>query len=185
MERNKQQQQQQICLEERTYMAIDPGVKNTAVAVMRVCPQHKPFLLWSRTFSMDQNTMLRTVKPNADAANFMRKEIIKAIYEYSPECVLIEYQPPMMRSTTLRHLIRYNSWIEGFLFATVMETGVQAVHSSPSSVKSHFGIKSSTYHGTKKAVITTARCYVESLPRDMTDHVADCILMILHFNDTN
>jgi hypothetical protein len=154
--------------------------------VVKVCPSrlNESEILYSKTFDLSHSDDLSSFRPGLRAALSMKLEILDVIRDFKVSHVLVEYQPPINRARMLS-LIRWNSWVEGYLFGVCDSSMVRYSHSSPADVKKYFKIKERQYHKRKMACVKKAR---ELLPHETqirSDHVADCVLMIFHFYFTN
>lgn len=164
-------------------MSFDPGLKNTAMAIIKVSSNEKAVLLASEKFNMNADGIICAIRPYPPQALQMKLKIKQAIELYRPTVFLVEYQPPV----TMAHnqvLIRWNSWIEGYLFATLQElapAGSIIDHVTPNAVKAFFKIRERSYHMTKKAVITKAQQMIREFPDILDDHICDCVLLSLYY----
>jgi hypothetical protein len=168
-------------------MAIDPGLHNTAALVMRVpyvATAHCPEILWQQTYDLSQTNPAHPCRPNVEVALRMKIELQDAAKTYGVQRAIVEFQPPVSESRMLT-LIRWNSWIEGYVICA-LDGLLPVVHGNPAAIKHYFKIEEPTYHKRKTACVRKARELVPSLESEkMTDHVADCILMVMHSYLTN
>lgn len=161
---------------EMTYVAMDPGLKHCGVAILNVTQSEatRPTveILWSETYDLSG----AKTNPDSEKARELGDDILEKLFEFQPiDVVLIEYQPPL---NTLANpaLVRWNSWIEGFLFG-YLSSHYYVRHSYPSSVKRFFNIQGGNHRVNKRLVERKAREFVSGLT---SDHEADCVLMSLY-----
>ena len=165
-----------------TLMAVDPGLHNTGVIVLKLCLSrlNESEILYSKTFDLSATDDISAYKPGLRAALCMKLELQDAVKDFKVAHILVEYQPPINRAKMLC-LIRWNSWVEGYLFAALDSTMVGYSHSSPADVKKYFKIKEKAYHKRKRACVLKARELLPNMVTEkMSDHIADCVLMCFH-----
>jgi hypothetical protein len=169
----------------KTFLAIDPGLKNTGFVLQRVKRD--------RMGKAQSDILFRTVEdlsgkvnPDMERARVVFGGVFETALKilkdrgFTLDKVLIEFQPPL-NTRTNPALVRWNSWIEGYavsFFQTVALAPVFYVHSS--CVKRFFDIATGNYGMNKRLVIRTAKEYLTTPALVKTDHEADCVLMAIY-----
>jgi hypothetical protein len=165
-------------------MAIDPGLKNTAAAVIKLCISkiHAPELVWSYIYDLSSTSSENdNFNPAVFAALLMSNDLRAVAQQYHVSVILVEYQPPITVSH-MNCLIRWNAWIEGFVISALAQLAIPCHREDPAAVKRFFEISEKLYHKRKRACVLKARVLIPSLTEvALTDHVADCILMCFHY----
>lgn len=160
------------CGDDTIIVSVDPGVKNTAVLILKICPRSSSAeILWRSMYNLYSTT---GVNPDITSSRAMADDIAIACSTYKPDLAIVEYQPPVSKCRNVP-IIRYNSWIEGFCCATLDRLNIPVSRVSPSAVKAFFGICESSYHKTKMRVIAIAAELIVP-PMRLNDHMADCVL---------
>ena len=153
------------------YLAIDPGLKNCAAALVAIHNTSKVCtMLWNETADLTGPP-----QPSKDASQKFFERVLCTLSAYTDvKGVIVEYQPPLQKGGVA--LLRHNTWIEGFAIAYFMSRGYNVVHAHPSAVKQHFQIRSGVYKTNKLLAVVTAKSLISNPDDIKKDHEADCVL---------
>ena len=151
----------------RPILAIDPGLKNFGAVLLEDIP-NTPYV---SIINYWEENLSGRINPDPDRM----KEVMDDFMSLVPSnaVVLIEYQPPLNTNKNPA-LVRWNSWIEGYLMGFLtprFETHIVY----PISVKHHFGTLTGDYRLNKQVALAKANELLE-VPI-LSDHLADCVLM--------
>lgn len=162
--------------EAKVFLAIDPGLKNCAAVLCEVWSEGETQevhveTMWSQVWDLSGE-----MNPDFRKAQEFGEELVTLLANFREvDAVLIEYQPPLNVFNNPA-LVRWNSWMEGFLFG-YLQPEAHVKHSFSSAVKKFFHIQGGNHTVNKRLTLRKAKEYIKDVK---TDHEADCILMCVY-----
>ena len=174
-----------------TFLVIDPGLKHTCALLVSVRQEGPDSEIWCEIHWATVVDLSGQVNPDKDKAqremdwiwhSVGRQLEVKGL---SLAKVVVEFQPPLNTRTNCA-LVRWNSWIEGFVVAFfsnktwVNNAPAPVVYVHSSGVKRFFDISSGAHYVNKKLAIERAQCFVKDKSLIGSDHAADCVLMAIY-----
>ncbi len=162
------------------YLTIDPGLRNTCAMLVEVRMDDQGVItampLWTNTYDLSG-----FINPMIERAAEMSKEIIDNmdVVKSEIEAIVVEFQPPIFISRNPA-IVRWNSWIEAWVIASLRGYGKQIYYVHPNGMKLRFDIRGGDHALNKTLAKKRARDFLVKGSKIRQDHEADCLLMGIH-----